>query len=47
MDLSTTYMGLKLKNPLVAGAGPLTADIDFIRRLGGLRRRGRRAALAV
>ena len=33
MDLSTTYMGLKLKNPLVAGAGPLTADIDFIRRL--------------
>lgn len=33
MDLSTTYMGLKLKNPLVAGAGPLTADIDFLRRL--------------
>ncbi len=33
MDLSTTYMGLKLKNPLVAGAGPLTADVDFLRRL--------------
>jgi dihydroorotate dehydrogenase (fumarate) len=33
MDLSTTYMGLKLRNPLVAGAGPLTAEVDFIRRL--------------
>lgn len=33
MDLSTTYLGMKLKNPLVPAAGPLTADIDTIRRL--------------
>jgi dihydroorotate dehydrogenase (fumarate) len=33
MDLSTTYMGLKLKNPLVPSAGPLTADVDKIRQL--------------
>ena len=33
MDLSTTYMGLKLKNPLVAGASPLSSDIDGVRTL--------------
>ncbi len=33
MDLSTTYMGLKLKNPLVPSAGPLTADLGRIRQL--------------
>jgi len=33
MDLTTTYMGLKLKNPLVPSASPLTADLDSIRRL--------------
>ena len=33
MDLSTTYMGLKLKNPLVPSASPLTANIDSIRKL--------------
>lgn len=33
MDLSTTYMGLKLKNPLVPSAGPLTAEVDSIRKL--------------
>jgi len=33
MDLSTTYMGLKLKNPLVPSAGPLTAEVDSIARL--------------
>jgi dihydroorotate dehydrogenase (fumarate) len=33
MDLTTTYMGLKLKNPLVPSAGPLTANIDSIRQL--------------
>ncbi|HUU82500.1 MAG TPA: dihydroorotate dehydrogenase-like protein [Phycisphaerae bacterium] len=33
MDLSTTYMGLSLKNPLVASAGPLTAEIGTIRQL--------------
>jgi dihydroorotate dehydrogenase (fumarate) len=33
MDLSTTYMGLKLKNPLVPSAGPFTAEVDSIRKL--------------
>jgi dihydroorotate dehydrogenase (fumarate) len=33
MDLSTTYMGLELKNPLVPSAGPLTANVDSIREL--------------
>jgi dihydroorotate dehydrogenase (fumarate) len=33
MDLSTTYLGLKLKNPVVAAASPLTADLDFLKRL--------------
>jgi dihydroorotate dehydrogenase (fumarate) len=33
MDLTTTYMGLKLKHPLVASAGPLSKTLDGIRRL--------------
>lgn len=33
IDLTTTYLGLKLKNPLVASAGPLSKDIDSVRRL--------------
>ncbi len=33
MDLSTTYMGLKLKNPLVASASPLSNTIDSYKRL--------------
>jgi len=33
MDLSTTYMGLRLRNPLVPSAGPLTSDVDAIRRM--------------
>jgi dihydroorotate dehydrogenase (fumarate) len=32
-DLSTRYLGLKLKNPLVASAGPLTRELDNVRRL--------------
>jgi dihydroorotate dehydrogenase (fumarate) len=32
-DLSTTYLGFKLKHPLVAGASPLSADFDSVRRL--------------
>lgn len=36
MDLTTRYLGLSLKSPLVAGAGPLTAEIDNIRRLEDL-----------
>jgi dihydroorotate dehydrogenase (fumarate) len=31
MDLSTTYLGLNLKSPIVPSAGPLSADIDNIK----------------
>jgi dihydroorotate dehydrogenase (fumarate) len=33
MDLSTTYLGLRLKNPVVASASPLSGTLDGIRRL--------------
>jgi dihydroorotate dehydrogenase (fumarate) len=33
VDLSTTYMGLKLKNPIVPSASPLSAKLDSIKRL--------------
>lgn len=33
MDLSTTYMGLELKNPLVASSSPLTGKVDSVRAL--------------
>ena len=33
VDLSTTYLGLKLKNPLVASASPLTGNMDTLRQL--------------
>ena len=33
MDLSTTYMGLKLKNPLVPSASPLSRSLDGMKRL--------------
>ena len=32
-DLSTTYLGLKLSNPIIASASPLTATIESIRQL--------------
>jgi dihydroorotate dehydrogenase (fumarate) len=32
-DLSTTYLGLKLKSPLVAAASPLSKTLDGIKRL--------------
>lgn len=32
-DLTTTYLGLQLKNPLVASASPLSKDIDKARKL--------------
>ena len=32
-NLSTQYLGMKLKNPLVASAGPLTGDVDNLRKL--------------
>ena len=33
MDLTTTYMGLKLAHPIVPSASPLTGNLDDIRRL--------------
>jgi dihydroorotate dehydrogenase (fumarate) len=33
MDLSTKYLGLHLRSPLVASAGPLTSTADGVRRL--------------
>jgi len=33
MDLSTNYLGLTLRNPLVASAGPMTQTVAGIRRL--------------
>lgn len=32
-DLTTTYLGLPLKNPLVASASPLSRNVDNVRRL--------------
>jgi dihydroorotate dehydrogenase (fumarate) len=33
MDLTTEYLGMQLRSPLVASAGPLTGDIDGLRAL--------------
>ncbi|HAR63604.1 MAG: dihydroorotate dehydrogenase-like protein [Candidatus Margulisiibacteriota bacterium] len=33
VDLSTEYMGLKLKNPLVASSSPLSQDMENLRRM--------------
>lgn len=32
-DLSTTYMGLKLKNPIIAGASSLSGDLNQLKKL--------------
>lgn len=33
MDLSTKYMGLKLKNPIVPSASPLSKNLDMVKQL--------------
>jgi len=33
VDLSSTYLGMRLKHPFMVGASPLSADIDGVRRL--------------
>lgn len=33
VDLSTTYLGLNLKNPLVASASPLSKKLDIVRQM--------------
>jgi dihydroorotate dehydrogenase (fumarate) len=32
-DLRTTYMGMPLRSPIVASAGPLTEDVEMVKRL--------------
>ena len=33
LDLTTTYLGLQLKNPLVASASPLSKKVNMVRHL--------------
>ena len=33
VDLTTTYLGLKLKNPLVASASPLSKKVETVQKL--------------
>jgi dihydroorotate dehydrogenase (fumarate) len=33
MDLTTKYMGIELKNPIIIGASNLVTDIDFVKKL--------------
>lgn len=33
MDLSTTYMGLKLKNPIVPSSSPLSQNVDNVKKM--------------
>jgi dihydroorotate dehydrogenase len=33
MDLTTTYLGMKLRTPLVPSASPLSEDIDKIKQM--------------
>lgn len=33
MNLTTTYLGIRLPHPLIVGSGPLTDDIDTVREL--------------
>ena len=33
MDLSTTYMGLKLKNPIVPSSSPLSQSVDNVKKM--------------
>ena len=33
MDLSTTYLGMRLPHPLIVGAGPLGDDLDAVKAL--------------
>ena len=41
MDLSTTYLGLKLRSPLMPSACPLTRDLDSVVQSAVWRRDGR------
>ncbi|MEZ4611821.1 MAG: hypothetical protein R2838_16530 [Caldilineaceae bacterium] len=47
MDLSTTYMGMTLKHPVVPSASPLSQSLDGIRRMEDHRGRSHRHVLAL
>lgn len=32
-DLRTTYMGIELKNPIIAGASELSSDMEKIKKI--------------
>ena len=34
MDLTSAYLGLKLRTPLVVGASPLSENIDNLKQIG-------------
>ena len=36
VDMTTTYLGLELRNPVVVSACPLSEDLDTLRRLADL-----------
>jgi len=36
MNLTTRYLGIRLKNPLMVGASPMADDLGTVRRLEGL-----------
>ena len=46
IDLSTNYLGLKLKNPVVVSASPLTEKLENFARLEDAGRLGHRDVLA-
>ena len=47
MEPATTYLGLPLKNPLVASASPLLFELDNIRRIEDAERCGGGLAVVV
>ena len=47
MDLSTTYLGMRLPHPLMVGAGPLADDLDGVKALEDAGAAAAGAALAV
>ena len=46
IDLSTNYLGLKLRNPVVVSASPLTEKLENFAAAGRCRRFGHRDVLA-
>ena len=47
MDLSTTYLGMKLRTPLVPSASPLSEEIDKVKQMEAAGAARHRPALLV